>query len=555
MSSVLRRTTSALAGALAVTFIASTTFVASAAPVGEQGTADPESTSTTESVEEDSDPVTSDPESTGRPTGRDAHEGDNPTVDGNSSVGQQSSQPGGPISQSEAPDASTGVEPEYATTTECNIPSAEFTGTLRGVARLSGASRYETNVAVAKAVDSAPIDEGRAVFIASGRDYADGLTIAALATFAGWPLLLVNSTSIPDGVRQQIKDVNPTHIFIAGGTKAVSNAVESQLVAMGVPDAQVTRFAGGNRYETSRMIADCFPQGQPAFIATGENFADAVIAGAPAADRQGAVILTSKNRLSANARLALEGLQPTEVHIIGGAWTDAEKNKVTAAAKKHASGNKVSLNVHSGKDRHQTSVAVADGLYKGGKDVVYANSQNFADALSGIAAAEVAGAPIILTKTKCRPKSLESITKERSGTKVLLGGTSAVSTASYTTTCVTPPKPKQTKTLISVAKSLIGSKAASGSAATNPTYGFDCSGFTSYVYRQLGKNIPRDSWGQWAKGKKVGNPQPGDIVIMRGGGHVAIYAGNGQIIDSPGYFGAKVQLRPIWGPVSAYVRF
>lgn len=66
---------------------------------------------------------------------------------------------------------------------------------------------------------------------------------------------------------------------------------------------------------------------------------------------------------------------------------------------------------------------------------------------------------------------------------------------------------------------------------TTPS-GFDCSGFTSYVYRQHGISIPRTSGGQASAGKSVGkaNMQPGDIIAFRG--HVGIYIGNGNMIHA-----------------------
>lgn len=66
--------------------------------------------------------------------------------------------------------------------------------------------------------------------------------------------------------------------------------------------------------------------------------------------------------------------------------------------------------------------------------------------------------------------------------------------------------------------------------ATGPSY-FDCSGFTGYVFRTLGKSLPRTS-GQQAQGtRRVANSakQVGDLIFTWNGGrvtHVGIYAGN-----------------------------
>jgi len=75
---------------------------------------------------------------------------------------------------------------------------------------------------------------------------------------------------------------------------------------------------------------------------------------------------------------------------------------------------------------------------------------------------------------------------------------------------------------------------------TTPS-GFDCSGFTSYVYRNaLGKSIPRTSGAQYTASKKISKSQlqVGDLVFFNtsGGGvsHVSIYAGNNKLLHAAG---------------------
>ncbi len=68
------------------------------------------------------------------------------------------------------------------------------------------------------------------------------------------------------------------------------------------------------------------------------------------------------------------------------------------------------------------------------------------------------------------------------------------------------------------------------------TNGFDCSGFTQYVFARAGISIPRVASAQYAASTKVSNPQPGDLVFFSQSGgeidHVGIYAGGSTFIGS-----------------------
>lgn len=76
---------------------------------------------------------------------------------------------------------------------------------------------------------------------------------------------------------------------------------------------------------------------------------------------------------------------------------------------------------------------------------------------------------------------------------------------------------------------------------TDPDNGLDCSGFVQYVLRQVGVSLPRISADQARAGARVGLDalKAGDLVAWdnsprnNGADHIAIYLGNGQIIEAP----------------------
>lgn len=91
--------------------------------------------------------------------------------------------------------------------------------------------------------------------------------------------------------------------------------------------------------------------------------------------------------------------------------------------------------------------------------------------------------------------------------------------------------------IVAYAKKYLGYKYVYGGATPS---GFDCSGFTSYVYKHFGYSLNRTSSAQASNGKAVSksNLQVGDIICFARSsgsktiGHVGIYIGGGQFIHA-----------------------
>ena len=196
--------------------------------------------------------------------------------------------------------------------------SADVESELEGfgdVTRQGGVDRYETAAILAGGVDT------DTVFIATGENFADATAGAAVAGAEGAPVLLTRTGSLPQSTSDALDGLDVSEIVVLGGTAAVSADVESELESF----ATVNRLGGADRYETARLVAERAGTGPIAYVATGQDFADA-LASAPAAVADDApVLLTRTARAEAAARAGLSDRGAELIVVTGGtaAITDA----------------------------------------------------------------------------------------------------------------------------------------------------------------------------------------------------------------------------------------
>ncbi|MBF6171590.1 C40 family peptidase [Nocardia blacklockiae] len=95
---------------------------------------------------------------------------------------------------------------------------------------------------------------------------------------------------------------------------------------------------------------------------------------------------------------------------------------------------------------------------------------------------------------------------------------------------VTPEKTRGERA-VEAAESKLGASYGYGSAGPDS---FDCSGLVQWSYGQAGVDVPRTSYDQLSAGTPVGMDElePGDMVSFYGGGHSALYAGDGKVIHA-----------------------
>ncbi len=197
-----------------------------------------------------------------------------------------------------------------------SVEDAVVAATGATVRRLWGQDRFATAVEVSKEAYGPGVGT---VVIVNGLNYPDALAGAPAAVQLGAPILMVYEDRIPWVTRAELERLAPSEIVIFGGAGVVDETVESALAAF-ASSGSVTRVWGVTRYETATEIANRYFSSplDRVYLATGEDFTDALTA-APVAGRLGVpLLLTRSTGLPTAVGTTLGALSPSTVYVLGG---------------------------------------------------------------------------------------------------------------------------------------------------------------------------------------------------------------------------------------------
>ena len=271
---------------------------------------------------------------------------------------------------------------------QSRLADCEATGPVK---RLAGENRYETAAAVSAEFNTDPSTISR-VFVVTGTNFPDALSVGPIAGMDGSPILLTKPTSLPGPTRDEIRRLAPDEIIVVGGTKAISDGVFTALSALA---PVVSRRAGPTRYDTAAVLSNDFFSSASVsrvYIATGTNFPDSLAVGPVAAGTGSPVLLVSQDAIPSATEAELVRLAPAEIVVVGGpaAVSDAVVVQLNALAG--------SVARFAGANRFATAAAISQAAYSAStaRPAFIVTGTGFADALAIAPVAASLGAPVLL---------------------------------------------------------------------------------------------------------------------------------------------------------------
>jgi putative cell wall-binding protein len=188
----------------------------------------------------------------------------------------------------------------------------------KNIIRLGGKNRFDTNRII---VNSMNVEKGTPVVITNAYGFADALSVSSAAASKGYPILMSDSKNLSNEIKNKIKDIQPSKVYLIGGQGSLNNSIKSQIksIVSNLNDSNIVRIGGNSRYDTSLEICKYFNlSSKTAIIANGQNFPDALSGSALASKENAPIILTDGKDIT-NQKKYLNSTNYKNLIILGGA--------------------------------------------------------------------------------------------------------------------------------------------------------------------------------------------------------------------------------------------
>ena len=261
------------------------------------------------------------------------------------------------------------------------------------------------------------------VILANCDNFPDALVAAPLSHQLDAPILLTPVGGVDEKVMQEIKRLGAKNVILLGGTAALSQKVEKDILKAGLD--QPERIYGYDQFETAQKVAERVGSKGQVILASGEQFPDALSISAYAGATETPILLTMSHTMPSATQQAIEDFQAEGVlHtiVVGGEAVVSSKILDRLQSVERIFGN----------DRYDTAAEIYEFARNAlpSQTTYVVTGENFPDALAagGLAAKKRAG--IVLTQRDILPGAIYSVlsTPAESPLRVVIIGGAAVIT-------------------------------------------------------------------------------------------------------------------------------
>ena len=264
--------------------------------------------------------------------------------------------------------------------------------------RISGVRQIDTAIEVSKT----GWQQADTVLLANCDHFPDALVAAPLSHQLDAPILLTPAGGVDAKVLQEIKRLGAKKVILLGGTVALTQKVEDDILKAGLDKPE--RIYGNDQFETAQKVAERVGAKEQVILVSGDQFPDALSISAYAGATETPILLTSAKKMPEATRQELNRLQKKgdlRTIVVGG---EAVVSSTTLSSLNN-------VERISGNDRYET----AANVYEFAQDVLTSQTsclvtgENFPDALAagGLAAKQRAG--IVMTQTTTLPGSTYAV--------------------------------------------------------------------------------------------------------------------------------------------------
>lgn len=290
---------------------------------------------------------------------------------------------------------------------------------VSNIARLAGADRYKTAVAISQSGWT----QSDNVILADGNNYPDALVGSSYAYLKNAPILTTPSDKLNSDISGEIARLKAKTVYILGNKTSISQGVEDELSQK----YTVVRICGTDIFDTAVKVGEEIRKTNKfdtVAISSQNGFADALAIAPFSARNNMPILFSGKDSLRTDTLQALKDWNIKNVVIVGGTGV------VSSAVEDNLKSMGITVTRLAGQDRYATALEIIKHFApsEGYKSISICAGENYPDALAGAALAAKNNTPLVLvSKDSVSEAMAQYINKNTLDKSYIFGGTGVVS--------------------------------------------------------------------------------------------------------------------------------